>query len=121
MAKVKPIFIYPVSYKRCNILYLCYDANILKFREVYFNSIYYTSQNESNVSGLHSKDQNIEQKLKVFYTKMSAYTYKGKPTKRSLIIQKLMNQKEIIDELRFANIDKLLAKYAFWKPLGFKL
>lgn len=107
-------FICPVSYRRCKILYLCYGANVFKCREAYNNRIYYTSQNESKVNGLHSKFNNVESKLNVLFEKMNKQHYKGKPTKRNLRIEKLEQLKMNIDEVRFANIGRLLSKYSFF-------
>ena len=78
--------------------------------------IYYTSQNQSKNEGLQSKLNNVESKLKELYNKRNTQHYRVKPTKRNLRIKKLELQKMNIDELRFANISRLLSKYSFLKP-----
>ena len=96
-------FLCPVSGKRCKILYLCYNSEMFKCREAYRNRIYYHAQTHSKEYRLNGRFFQLENKLESELKRRATDTYKGKETKRSKRVNKLIEKRNNVDELRAEN------------------
>lgn len=96
-------FLCPVSGTRCKILYLCYNSEMFKCRQAYRNRIYYNSQTHSKEYRLNGRFFKLENKLESELKRRATDTYKGKETKRSKRINKLIEKRNNVDELRAEN------------------
>lgn len=105
-------FICPVSFKRCRILYRAYGSLHFKAREAYQYRLYYKAQTSSKKYALLDRYDTVRTKVETIRDckRRNQTTFKGKPTKRSLKYNDLIDKYEKLDELseRFfmANIYK---------------
>lgn len=104
-------FLCPQSGNRCKILYLCYGAEMFKCRNAYRHRIYYKTQIISKESRDNERFFNLERKINKLNKKRSAINYKGKQTKRKTNLFKLSCKKDFVDELRYKQLDKFLARF----------
>lgn len=109
-------FLCPVIGKRCKILYLCYNSEMFKCREAYRNRIYYNSQTHSKEYRLNGRYFHIEAQLEKQYNMRATSTYKGKQTKRKTRLNKLIEKRNNVDELRAENFYSWLSRYIGVNP-----
>ena len=96
-------FICPVTHKRCRVLYCCYGSPIWKSRFAYHNRIYYQSQVSSKRSYWNDMYWEFEKKIKNLESnRRKQYTYKGKPTKFAVRLQKLQALQDCYDQMRWS-------------------
>lgn len=104
-------FYCPESGIRCKILYFCYGSERFKCRQAYNNRIYYFAQTHSKEYRLNGRYFHLEKKINELYEKRDTTNYKGKPTKRKLRLNELLNKKAKVDNLRNQYFEKWLLKY----------
>ena len=97
-------FICPQTGKRCRILYRAYGSPIFKSRTAYNHSIYYEIQTSSRLYLHTTRYFNLERRLDRLYKMRKTYTYRGNPTRRALLINKLEEKLEREDLLRWMAI-----------------
>lgn len=103
-------FICPVTGKRCRILYKAYGSPIFKSREAYSYKIYYELQTSSRLLIHNTRYFNLERRLDKLYRMRGTSTYRGKPTRRALLIDRLEEKLEREDLLRWMAIDTRMKK-----------
>lgn len=101
-------FICPASGRMSRVLYRCYGYNKYKCREAYSHKIYYRSQTVSkrdlpntNYHWLNKQINDIEERG---YKK----NYKERPTRIYQRLQKLKDQRDLMDDLRTIELYKVL-------------
>ena len=98
-------FICPVTHRKCRILYCCYGSDIWKSRMAYQNRIYYNSQISSKRSYWNDRYWDYENKIEKLEAenikRRKQYTYKGKPTKFALKMEKLNMLRDHYDNSRW--------------------
>lgn len=96
-------FICPVSFRRCRILYRAYGSLHFKAREAYNYRLYYEIQTSSKKYLIINKKIAAEKRLEkmVIAKKRNQTTFKGKPTKYSLKMNKLSLQVERLESDSF--------------------
>lgn len=92
----------PVSGKRCRVLYKAYGCEVWKCREAYANRIYYPLQLSSKRNIYNDRYWALDRQIEVLKEMRGTSTYRGKPTKRSLRLHGLRNQRDRMDELRWS-------------------
>lgn len=80
-------FVCPTSGKRCRILYLVGGSHIFQARAAYPKRLYYTTQLHSKYNYWNERYWTEERKLEAIEPKSYKKTYRGKPTKKHLIIK----------------------------------
>jgi hypothetical protein len=100
-------FICPISGEKCRILYKAYGSQIFKSRGSYSYKLYYEIQTSSK-NYLHTNRYfNLERRLEKLYSLRASTTYKGRETKRSLLIKKLEDKQKIADSFRWDVLSRL--------------
>lgn len=97
-------FLCPETGKPCRILYLAYGSTIFTSRETYSGKcrLYYEPQLDSRRGRANSIYWRIERQLEKMNKGRATYTYKGKPTRRALRLDRLREKKERADRIRWS-------------------
>lgn len=82
-------FICPETGRRCRTIYRAYGSHIFKHREAYRERIYYPLQLEEHLYRETAKYFNYERKIEKLQEMREASSYDGKPTRRSLRMDRL--------------------------------
>ena len=98
-------FICPETHNRCRVLYCCYGSDIWKSRLAYRHRIYYNCQVSSKRSYWNSRYWDYENKIEKLEAenvkRRKQYSYKGKPTKFALKMEKLNMFRDHSDQNRW--------------------
>jgi len=95
-------FLCPVSGKRCRVLYMCYGSQIFKSRAAYQNRIYYDCQTSSKMDHANSRYWSLEKRIENLQkNRREQFTYKGKPTKYALQLERLQEEQEYFERARW--------------------
>lgn len=94
-------FVCPETYKLCRILYQAYGSNIFKSRGAYNNRIYYPLQVSSKLGIYNDKYWELEKKLNKLQEGRASYQYKGRPTKKRIRINRLIDKQTEADRDRW--------------------
>lgn len=97
-------FICPQTGRRCKILYRAYGSPIFKSRTAYRYSIYYEIQTSSRLDLHNTRYFTLERRLEKLYKMRGTSTYRGKPTRRALLINRLEEKLEREDLLRWVTL-----------------
>lgn len=103
-------FICPISGQRCKILYMAYGSNYFKSRKAYQNRIYYPCQLSSRLNLNNDIYWRVEKQLKALYPKHPKTHYKGNFTRPQQRIKKLVEKRNVHDEMRMNIFSKNLIK-----------
>ena len=98
-------FICPQTGKRCKILYKAYGSPIFKSREAYSYKLYYEIQTNSRLYLHTTRYLTVKKRLEKLWRMRKTYTYRGKPTRRALLINRLEDKLEREDYLSWKAID----------------
>lgn len=96
-------FLCPQTGQKCRILYKAYDSTLFKSRSAYSNRLYYTTQKASRLSYYNDYYWQLEDHIMKLKAKNEGWkrTYKGEPTRAARRLQRLQEQQERLDELRW--------------------
>lgn len=95
-------FVCPRSGNLCRILYRAYGSLKWKCRQAYSCRIYYPIQTSSKMSKYNDRYWEAERALEKMYQERATSTYRGKPTRRALRIERLEETRYHMDLLRFS-------------------
>lgn len=91
-------FICPVSGERCRVLYMCYGSPIWKSRLAYQHRIYYSCQISSKMDHANSRYWSIDSRIEnLKKNRRKQLTYKGRPTKYALQLERLQSEQRNFD------------------------
>lgn len=95
-------FLCPETGKRCKILYMAYGSHKWKSRAAYPHRIYYDSQTSAKKSIENDRYWAITKRLeKLEGQRYQKLTYKGQPTKRALLLERLRKEQAYYDRVRW--------------------
>jgi len=98
-------FICPQTGRRCRILYRAYGSPIFKSREAYSYKLYYEIQTSSKLYLHTTRYFTLEKRLERLWGMRKTYTYRGKPTRRAILMDKLEDKLDREDYLRWRALD----------------
>ena len=104
-------FICPETGKKCKTLYCCYNSDVFKSRTAYSNRIYYFIQTISKEYRTASRFNKTDKQVDTLITSLRHKSYKGKPTKRYIHLQKLIKKRNYLEEKKQEEFDRYLHKY----------
>lgn len=106
-------FICPFTFKRCKILYSCYNSKYFKSREAYSQRIYYTSQLYSKTDRVYNYFSELDERVKTIERKHLKTHYRGKKTNTQRLLSNLKLKRENFDDLRWSYFVKSTEKFRY--------
>jgi len=94
----------PITDERCRILYMTYGSDIFKSRNAYDSRIYYNLQSSAKQWRPNTKYWNLDSRIKKLEAMRFTDSYKGRETKRALLLQRLKAEKSEADRLRLIRL-----------------
>ena len=93
-------FICPITGERCRILYSTYGSDIFKSRLAYDTRIYYRLQQTSKNWLHNTRYWNLTKRIQKLQDLRFTDTYRGRKTRRALLIEQLKKEQLDADNLR---------------------
>lgn len=92
----------PSTLMPCRILYRAYHARIFKSRNAFSYRLYYPSQLCGKMNRWDEQHWQAQRKLEGMKWKRHPGTYRGRPTKKAQRVERLLEELERTDNLRFS-------------------
>lgn len=95
-------FLCPRTGRRCRVLYMAYGGKYFLSREAYPQRIYYPTQVSSRYDLQNDRFWNLDRKVDALEGKRQPGTYRGRPTKRALRMERTWQKRAEADAARMS-------------------